>query len=137
MNAMDREAFREFREESLERLDRIAGGLADLAGAGTAAPELLHELFRETHSLKSGASLLPLKPVETLCHKLEDILSDIRSGRDAPDQALIEILSAGFSRVRAFLESPHVLPLVDVSRDLAEIDRRLMLRNRNAPIQTG
>ncbi len=130
MNAVDREALREFREESMERLERISRCLTLMAGSGLPDPELLHDLFRETHSLKGGANLLHLKPVEELCHKLEDILAGIRSGSDAADPELIGILGAGFIRISALLENLHVLPFVDASRDLADIDRRLDARQK-------
>ncbi len=125
MNAADREALREFCDESAERLEKISGSLPLLGVSGPPDTELLHALFRETHSLKGGANVLRLKPVEALTHKLEDILAGIRDGSDALDHALIEILGAGFARIAALLENLHVLPLVDVSRDIAEIDRRI------------
>lgn len=132
MNKAEREALALFREESADRLDRISGALASLEARRPVDRELLHGIFRETHSLKSAANLLNLRPVEELCHKLEDLQERIRSGADTPDRPLIDILRAGYGRIHALLEHLHLLPMIDVSRDLAEIDRMLSDRKEAA-----
>jgi len=130
MKTTDREALELFCEETEDRLDRISRSLEQLAGSRPVDMELLHGIFRDTHSLKSGANLLDLRPVGQLAHKLEDILESIRSGSEAPDQALIDILSAGYGRIGRMLENLHLLPLLDISKDLSDIDRRLQLRTK-------
>ncbi len=131
MNRADREALELYREESVDRLDRICTGL-DCLEEGPANPEQLHAIFRETHSLKGGANLLGLRPVEQLCHKLEDVLERIRSGRDRPDPPLLDILRAGYGRISLLLENLHLLPVIDAGKDLAEIDRLLEKINSRA-----
>ncbi len=126
----DREALALFRDESTERLDRIYTGLDRLAGGSPVDLEELHGIFRDTHSLKSGANLLGLRPVEQLCHRLEDLLERIRSGADLPDGQFLDILRAGYGRIGHYLENLHLLPLIDVSRDIAEIERRVEARKK-------
>lgn len=128
MKMTDRESLEQFREETENRLNRISGSLDRLAESRPVDRELLHGIFRDTHSLKGGANLLGLRPVEQLAHKLEDILESIRNGSDLPDRALIDILSAGYGRIAQLLEHLHLLPLLDMTRDLADIDRRLASR---------
>lgn len=128
MNRTDRETLELYCEESAERLDRIGSALDGLGAGPPVDLDVLHGIFRDTHTLKSGANLLGLRPVERLCHKLEDLLDRIRSGADVPDPALVELLRAGYGRIGALLDNLHLLPLIDVSRDLADIDRRLAER---------
>ena len=94
---IDREALKLFCEESAIRLDRIHGVLERFAESKPIDIELLHSIFRDTHSLKSAANLLQLKPLEQLAHTLEDILESIRNGTDVPDKALLAILGGSAS----------------------------------------
>ena len=128
MQRIDREDLALFCEESALRLERIGRALERLAACQPLDIELVHTLFRETHSLKGAANLLHLRPVEQLSHTLEEILDGIRGGSLAPDQPLLDLLSAGYARIGQLLQSPQVLPLIDVSREVAAIERHLAAR---------
>ncbi|MDD2853823.1 MAG: Hpt domain-containing protein [Desulfuromonadaceae bacterium] len=128
MKKIDHESLATFAEESALRLARIADKLELLAGTGPVDMELLHGIFRDTHSLKSAANLLTLGTVEQIAHKLEDILESLRSGQDLPDEQLIDILSAGYTRIEQLLKNTHVLPLIDPDKEIAAIDARLLAR---------
>jgi two-component system chemotaxis sensor kinase CheA len=128
MKKIDHESLELFAEESSLRLDRIANGLELLAGNRPIDMEVLHGIFRETHSLKSAANLLELRPVEQIAHKLEDILDTLRSGVEEADERLIDILYVGYARIGLLLKSPHILPLIDVSNEIAAIDSHLVAR---------
>lgn len=128
MNRSDREALDLFCEEAALRLDRIFDALKCLAERRPMDVELLHSIFRDTHSLKGAANLLHLRPVERLAHKLEDILESIRNGSDAPDKALLDILGAGYARIDQLLKNRHVLFLVDVQMDISAIEEGLSAR---------
>jgi chemotaxis protein histidine kinase CheA len=129
MMSSDREALKLFCEESQIRLDRIRGALERFAECRPMNIELLHGIFRDTHSLKGAANLLKLRPVELLAHKLEDILESLRSGSDVPDKALLDILAAGYARIEQLLRSRHILPLIDVSKDISAIEQQLSARH--------
>lgn len=129
MKRIDHELLASFAEESALRLTRIADKLELLAGTRPVDMELLHSIFRDTHSLKSAANLLTLGAVEQIAHKLEDILESLRSGQDLPDEQLIDILSAGYTRIEQLLKNTHVLPLIDPGKEIAVIDARLRARS--------
>ncbi|MDD5286185.1 MAG: Hpt domain-containing protein [Desulfuromonadaceae bacterium] len=128
MKRIDHESLKTFAEESSIRLARIEDDLEQLISKRPVNMELLHRVFRDTHSLKSAANLLSLGPVEQIAHKLEDILDSVRSGWDKPDEQLIDILSAGYARIGQLLKNPHVLPLIDVDKEIAAIDATLLAR---------
>lgn len=128
MKSSDREDNETFAEESARRLSRIAEQLELLAKGGPADMEVVHGIFRDTHSLKSAANLLGHRGVGQIAHKLEDILVEIRSGLEEPDEQLVEILGAGYARIGQLVKNPHVLRLMDAGKDIAAIDRLLLAR---------
>lgn len=81
-------------EETSERLASIEAGLLKLEECGTDCDDsLVHGLFRDAHSVKAGANLLKLKNIESLSHKLENILELIRKDKMTPnDQAITAML---------------------------------------------
>ncbi|MBY0357459.1 MAG: response regulator [Candidatus Obscuribacterales bacterium] len=44
--------------------------------------ELIKALFRTAHSMKGGAMALGIKPIELICHSLEEIIGQIQKGAD-------------------------------------------------------
>ena len=128
MKKIDHESLDLFAEESALRLDRIANGLELLAGNKGVNMEVLHGIFRETHSLKGAANLLELGPVEQIAHKLEEILESIRNGVETPDEQLMDILYVGYARIGLLLKNPHVLPFIDPGKEIDAIDGHLVTR---------
>jgi two-component system chemotaxis sensor kinase CheA len=129
MKKNDHESLELFAEESSIRLARIADDLELLAKSRSANMEVLHRIFRDTHSLKSAANLLALGPVEQIAHKIEDILDSIRSGSELPDEQLVDILNAAYARIEQLLKNQYVLPLIDSSKEIAVIDASLLARS--------
>lgn len=56
--------------------------------------EIILRLFRAAHSLKGAARAVRIKSVETACHGLETILSQVRDGGRTLDAAIVELLFA-------------------------------------------
>lgn len=69
-----------FREEALERLQRLNEGYIQLE-SGLADKEVVTDLLREAHTLKGSAKMVGLASISELAHKLEDLLIGIRDGR--------------------------------------------------------
>ncbi|MBI4565715.1 MAG: response regulator [Planctomycetes bacterium] len=66
------------------------------------APEVLATLFRTAHSLKGAARSVGAGVIETACHRLEEILSGLREGREAASPDLFQLL---FSTADAIQEA--------------------------------
>jgi two-component system chemotaxis sensor kinase CheA len=82
-------AFLEETEELLEKLNRC---LLELEKDNSNL-ELVHEIFRLTHSLKSEADMIGYRSLSELAHRLEDVFERLRSGalllgRELLDQIL-------------------------------------------------
>lgn len=95
--SMDPELLSDFLNEAQDLVDAAN---ADV-GALEAAPEdadLLNRMFRAFHTVKGGAGFLGVQPLVDLCHKAEDLLSEVRAGKlalgaegiDAVAQALMQ-----------------------------------------------
>ncbi len=60
-------------------------------GEGSAA-QIHTSLFRSAHSLKGAARVVGLDPIETACHRLEEIVQAMRDGRLVANAALFQLL---------------------------------------------
>ena len=72
---MDRSAFRqEFVEEARHRLATLNASLLRLKGAPD-SPEIIADIFRETHNLKGSAQMLGFADISRSAHQLEDVFA--------------------------------------------------------------
>ncbi|HBE94464.1 MAG TPA: chemotaxis protein CheA [Desulfovibrio sp.] len=118
-----------FEEESRERLAAIERGLLDLEKHGADADQaMIHGIFREAHSVKAGANLLGLKSIESLAHKLENVLEMIRRGELTPTGRIVSILLEGLDALQDLLEDLDGSESRDISRPLERLARVESLR---------
>ncbi len=66
-------------------------------------PALINEIFRSVHTLKGIAGMFGYKHVGAVAHALEDLLDDLRLGRTAVGQNLLDILFDSVERFQALL----------------------------------
>jgi two-component system chemotaxis sensor kinase CheA len=66
-----------FREESLERLDRMVEILLALE-SGPPPEDALNSLFRHAHSIKGSAGMVGVLEAQLIARALEDVLEDVR-----------------------------------------------------------
>ena len=128
MSRIHREMLETFTEESAARLTRISAELEQLETDQILDMEIVHALFRETHSLKGAANLVGIKAVERIASKLEDILEQLRNELEQIDEELISILNAGYQRISDLLDNPQILQLVDGEREAENIERLITRR---------
>jgi two-component system, chemotaxis family, sensor kinase CheA len=86
----------EFLSEAQELVENLSRNLLSLeqarAGAGRVDPEHLNEAFRSVHTLKSLSGLFGDKHMSQLSHRLEDLLDDLRLGRQNLSDAVLDLL---------------------------------------------
>ncbi len=78
-----------------ERLQSMSRGLLALESSEPGSPERekhLQELMRNAHSLKGAARAVEVTLIEEACHRLEEILSAVRTHPALLDQHLIQLL---------------------------------------------
>jgi two-component system chemotaxis sensor kinase CheA len=79
---MLKELMATFQAELQEHLDTLSKGLLSLEQnpAPDERSNLLTNIFRAAHSIKGGARAVNLKDIETIAHRIEDVLVKIREG---------------------------------------------------------
>jgi two-component system chemotaxis sensor kinase CheA len=79
---MLKELMATFQAELQEHLDTLSKGLLSLEQnpALDERSNLLTNIFRAAHSIKGGARAVNLKDIETMAHRIEDVLVKIREG---------------------------------------------------------
>lgn len=116
-----------FMEETSERLASIETGLLRLENSGAINDEtLIHGLFRDAHSVKAGANLLKLQNIESLSHKLENILELVRKGKMVPDDNAITVLLKTVDKLRELID--HIDESDSISIQLHETMLGMVLK---------
>jgi two-component system chemotaxis sensor kinase CheA len=91
LDVEEHKLLRAFLEESEELLEKLSQALLQLERE-PANLELVHEIFRLTHSLKSESALIGFANLSELAHRLEDVFERIRSGVLALRQELLDVI---------------------------------------------
>lgn len=93
---------REFLEEGDELVQKLGESLSALE-TDPGSHELVHEVFRLTHSLKSESALMGHESISGLAHAMEDVLEMVRGGELAMSAVVLEKLVAGADRLALIL----------------------------------
>ncbi|TIU33332.1 MAG: hybrid sensor histidine kinase/response regulator, partial [Mesorhizobium sp.] len=88
MNEPDRQLMDLFVQEVKERASEMEHNLLAMDNADTPEDKrnLQQRLLRIAHSLKGAAGLMEVRPVEAICHRMEDLLAAVAS----QDRVLVE-----------------------------------------------
>lgn len=89
-----------FLQELEEHVQTINSGLLALESGELTDGDGLHKLFRAAHSLKGASGAFHLKPIEQVCHWLEDRLQAARDGL-LPEPQEFALLFAAIDAVQA------------------------------------
>ena len=129
---MDLSLANEFIIESKEHLETIEEDLLALERQQD-APErgLVDKLFRAMHSIKGGAGFIGLKNVNNLAHRMETLLSLVRSGEIKPTQPIVEALLKGSDQINTMLDDLEHSNDLDIAKMLAHLDQ--LLENKASP----
>ena len=91
-----------FFEETGERLEGVSDKLLKMEET----PDdrgLLDDLFRDVHTVKGGAAIVGLSPMNKLAHRMEDFLGEVRAGQRSFMQPDIDMLLTGVDRLKQML----------------------------------
>ncbi len=67
--------------------------------------ETINEIFRAAHSLKGMAGTMGYKRMQRLTHDMENVFSEIRTGKMKATSALVDILFRGLDALEAYLSN--------------------------------
>ncbi len=91
-----------FLEEVLELLDNLNKQLLLLEDSPT-DKDVINEIFRMTHSIKSESALVGFKNMSTISHRMEDIFERVRRGILIVDRHIMDVLFAAFDRIMSLI----------------------------------
>jgi two-component system chemotaxis sensor kinase CheA len=94
-----------FQEETVERLDSMETGLLRLETMDEIPTNLINSIFRDAHSVKAGANLLKLSTIETLAHKLENVLEMIRRNELPVSEPVITASLEALDKLRELMDN--------------------------------
>jgi len=121
----------EFLSEAQELVENLSRNLLSLeqgrAGGGRVDPEHLNEAFRSVHTLKSLSGLFGDKHMSQLSHQLEDLLDDLRLGRQNLSDAVLDLL---FTSVDVYWQ---ILTSSDTQQELRGVQEILGRLEKLAP----
>lgn len=112
-----REEFLAEAQELIEALSRDLLVLDHGQQQNSVDPETVNDLFRGVHTLKGLAGMFGFTKLGRLAHCLEDLLEDMRLGRVALNQSVLDILFEGvdtFQRLLAEAKNPEEVAEVDI-----------------------
>ncbi len=91
-----------FLEEASEQIDNLNESLLRLEKEGLQA-ELVSEIFRSAHTLKSAAAFVGFDGLSNLAHNMEDLLQGVKDGKFEIRTELVNLFFQVVDRTRAFL----------------------------------
>lgn len=101
---LDPEIFADFIIEAKEHLETIEPNLLELEKD----PEdisLLNEIFRPMHSLKGASGFLGLNKMNTLAHRAENIMDELRKGTMETTPAIMDVILDATDALRKIIDN--------------------------------
>jgi two-component system chemotaxis sensor kinase CheA len=122
----DRDVVATYKKETKERLKTLEAGLRSLERQPSKPdPELLRELFRATHSIKAGANLLGLTPIEELAHLMESLLDHFQTGLLKPDPESAHALQDGIDAIGVLVDAMAQAQSFNIGPELRRLRQAL------------
>lgn len=122
----ERKILEAFLEEVKELLETLNQRLLDLENSPEDT-DIINEIFRLTHSIKSESALVGYKQISTLAHKMEDIFERVRRNVLLVNTEIMDSLFAAFDRIMKCLsavengEDEESIDITDVVNPLLAI----------------
>lgn len=89
-----------FAQEAEVRLAQLGQLLLKLEQAGD-DEALVRSIFREIHTLKGSSAVAGLEEISDVAHRLEELVDDVRAGRESITAEVIDTLLRGADQLRA------------------------------------
>ncbi len=127
------EDIREFLLESSAYLDEAEPFLVEARDSGIQSPEQLAALFRAFHSIKGVSGFLGFLTVQEVTHRAEEILDQVRTGKQSLDSALCSALIETCDLLRILLSS-----IADSGKDTGfDSDKDALIEKLNVCLAGG
>lgn len=101
---LDPEIFADFIIEAKEHLETIEPNLLELE-KDPEDTSLLNEIFRPMHSLKGASGFLGLNKMNTLAHRAENIMDELRKGTMEATPAIMDVILEATDALRKIIDN--------------------------------
>ncbi len=124
-----------FAPETQEHLESASNLLSEMLGTDPSS-ETIQSLFRSMHTIKGAAFSVGCKPIGDFAHKLEDLMVEVREGRQAWSSDHNQILLVGVSAIEKMLqvaEGKNQQARQDLGETVQTLQRRIALMLGHEP----
>ncbi|MEH6824063.1 MAG: chemotaxis protein CheA [Motiliproteus sp.] len=125
MKDMMEQAQETFVNESLDLLQQMEISLNQLVGQPD-DDELINSVFRAAHTIKGSAGLFGLDAIVSFTHEVENVLDQVRAGKVAIQEALIEVLLACRDHIEVLIEQIGEQPTPEMATQSATLITELL-----------
>lgn len=94
----------DFLEESEDQIEELNANLLKLE-QDHSNPEIINDIFRAAHSLKSSSAFVGLYNLSDLAHKMENLLQKIREGKLTVQLTLVNLLFECFDLIKEVIDA--------------------------------
>jgi two-component system chemotaxis sensor kinase CheA len=94
----------DFLEESEDQIEELNSNLLKLEQNHN-DPEIINDIFRAAHSLKSSSAFVGLYNLSDLAHKMENLLQKIREGKLGIQVTLVNLLFECFDLIKEVIDA--------------------------------
>ena len=103
-NSFEEEMLKEFLLETKELIEKLENDFVELESSPTDS-DLLNEIFRSVHTIKGGAGMMGNENLQTVAHRMEDILNKLRKGESIITSDITDPLLAGLDVLKQLTDS--------------------------------
>ncbi|RPJ08126.1 MAG: chemotaxis protein CheA [Spirochaetaceae bacterium] len=100
----NKELLADFFQEATQQVDILEQNILTLEH-DAANREAVDEIFRAAHTLKGGASTVGMKELAHITHLVEDVLDEIRSGRQKVSSELVDCILSSIDVIKDILDA--------------------------------
>jgi two-component system, chemotaxis family, sensor kinase CheA len=93
-----------FLEESEDQIEELNANLLKLE-SDHSNPDIINDIFRAAHSLKSSAAFVGLLNLSDLAHKMENLLQKIREDKLSVNVTLVNLLFECFDLIKVVIDA--------------------------------
>ena len=101
--SLEQEMLKEFLIEAKELLEELDNNFVILESKPNDS-DLINEIFRSVHTIKGGAGMVGNEKLQTVAHRMEDILNKIRKGETSLSTDIIDPLLSGLDVLKQITE---------------------------------
>ncbi|NMM63674.1 hybrid sensor histidine kinase/response regulator [Clostridium sp. P21] len=117
-----------FKIEAHDHLKNISLSLLELEKSqGDEKKSVVETIHREFHSLKGAARAVNIEEIETICHRVENIFSDIKKEKLVLNEEMFDVVNESVDIMEEIISFPN--DIRDISKIIRKIENVALVNN--------